>query len=226
MKKKLIYLGCSSNLEIFNHVCVSNQIPIHGIIDSDYYGNTKEIGGIPVIASEKEFDFDAARKKFKFFVAPSVVPKEKRDLEKRKKYIRIIDQFDLECQTLIDKESRIYKSAELEPGCFIGYQVGVSIGTVVRSHSQLMSFALLGHHSVVGINSVLERRVLVTGDTIIGNNVHIGSGVICVNHPGMTIGDNSIIHPGIIVMRDIEPNEIVHIGGKNTRRIYKDVIRN
>lgn len=225
MTKPLIYLGSTSNLGIFNYVCRQNNIPIHGIIDDDYWGNTEELHGIAVVGGQLTFDFDSARDQYNFFIAASVVPTVPRDTKKRLDFIELVSQHNLNCQTLIDKESRVYEGSVLEPGCFIGYQAVVSSHATVKSHSQITSYAALGHHSVLGQNSVLERRVLITGDVEIGNNVHIGAGVICVNHAGITIGNNSIIQPGIILMRDVEPNEIVSIGGKNTRRIYKNVIR-
>jgi acetyltransferase-like isoleucine patch superfamily enzyme len=225
MTKPLIYLGSNSNLGVFNYVCQQHKIPIHGIVDDDYWGNTDVLHGIPVIGSELSFDFVDAKDKYNFFIAASIVPTVTRDTKKRLRYIDIVDQYGLNCQSLVDKESRVYNRSILEPGCFVSYQSVVSSYAVVKAHSQVASFANLGHHSVLGKNSAIERKVLVTGDVTIGDNVHIGAGVICVNHAGINIGDNSIVQPGIVLMRDVEPNEIVSIGGKNSRRIYKNVIR-
>lgn len=225
MTKPLIYLGSNSNLGVFNYVCQQHNIPIHGIIDDDYWGNTDSLHDIPVIGSEHSFDFASAKDKYNFFVAASIVPTVTRDAKKRLNYIKLIDHYNLSCQSLIDKESRVYDRSTLEPGCFVSYHSVVSSYAVVKAHSQVASFAVLGHHSTLGRNSAIERKVLVTGDVTIGDNVHIGAGVICVNHAGINIGDNSIVQPGIVLMRDVEPNEIVSIGGKNSRRIYKNVIR-
>lgn len=223
--KPLIYLGCTSNLGVFNFVCQQNNIPIHGIIDNDYWGNTAELHGVPVIGGESTFDFESARNHYNFFIASSVIPVVPRDRAKRLAFIDLINQHNLTCQTLIDRDSRVYSGAVVEPGAFVGFQSAVSNNAVVKAHSQLTSYAALGHDSILGQNSVLERRALAISDVEIGNNVHIGAGVICINHAGIHIGDNSVVHPGIVLMRDVEPNEVVCIGGKNTRRIYKNVIR-
>ena len=225
MNKPLIYLGCNSNLYIFNAVCKQHGIVIHGIVDDDYWGNTAEYCGVPVVGGESSFDFESAQDQFDFFIACSVAPTVPRSRAKRLAFIDIVNQHNLTCCTLRDKDSRVYEGVVIEPGSFIGFQASISPYAIVKSHSQINGFAALGHNATLGQNSVLERRVLVAGDVVIGNNVHLGAGVICINHAGITIGDNSQVQPGIILMRDVDTDEVVSIGGKNTRRIYKNVIR-
>jgi len=226
MPKPLIYLGSSHNLEFYNFVANQNDIPIHGIIDSDYWGNTDRFYDTPVIGSELDFDFDAAREKFSFFVASSAVPTVPRDRFKRQKFIDLAVKYKLPAQTLIDRQAQIFPSVVIEPGCFIGFQVGIAGRCRIGSHSQVLTGALLGHDTVIGQNSVIAHRAVLTGGTIVGDDVYVGAGVLAVNHGGIIINDNSEIQPGIILMRDVDQNEIISIGGKNTRRIFKDVIRN
>ena len=225
MNKPLIYLGCTANLGIFNFVCEQNNIRIHGIVDNDYWGNTAELQGIPVVGGEASFDFASAKDHYNFFIASSVIPAVPRDRVKRLAFIELVNQHKLNCQTLIDPAARVCKGAVVEQGCFVGFQAAISYDAVMKAHSQVNAYASIGHHSILGQNSVLERRAMVISNVEIGDNVHIGAGVICVNHSGIVIGDNSEVHPGIVLMRDVEPNEVVYIGGKNSRRIYKNVIR-
>ena len=59
MTKPLIFLGSSNQITIqLVDVCESLNITIAGIIDSDYFGNTDSLDGIPYIGSELDFDFD------------------------------------------------------------------------------------------------------------------------------------------------------------------------
>lgn len=228
MTKPLIFLGSNANMEMFTYVCKQHDIPVHGIIDDDYYGNTEHLFGIPIVGSEESFDFENEKEKYNFFIAASTVPTVPRDTNKRIKFIGIVNKYNLTCQTLIDKESRVYNPAALGPGCYVGYQAAVTNNSTVGAHSHIHGHAALAHHCTMGINSVLERNSITTGNTHIGDNVNIGLGVMCVNHAGLRIGNNSVVQPGIILMRDVEENEIVSIAGGNAgndRRIYKNVIR-
>src|SRR5690606_22052331 len=62
-----------------------------------------------------------------------------------------------------------------------------------------------------------ENGFLPAGDTIIGNDVWIGSEAIIM--PGVTIGDGAVIGTRALVTRDVEPYAIV--GGNPARTIRK-----
>ncbi len=70
---------------------------------------------------------------------------------------------------------------------------------------------------------MVERRAFVTGYINVGENVHIGFDSVVSK--AKTVGNNSVIHPRITVLRDVEENEIVSLVGSNTRRIYGEIIR-
>ena len=59
MHKPIVFLGTSTNLEIFIRVCTLRGMPVAGIVDSDFYGNAETKNGLPVIGSEDTFDFES-----------------------------------------------------------------------------------------------------------------------------------------------------------------------
>lgn len=200
-------------------------VPVHGIIDDNYWGNTADKDGIPFVGSEDTFDFAANKDNYTFFVSPSVIPINIPDKLKRFKMIDIVERYNLSLQTLINQQCEIARTAVLEPGCYVGYTCCIGHGCVLKSHSQIHSLGSFAHHSVLGKNSVLERGTQATSYTIIGDNVHVAFGAALTKDGGMTIGDNAVIHPRVTVMRDVEPNEIISLAGDNRRRIYGEVVR-
>ena len=50
----LVFLGSSSNLELWVELAERAGVTIIGIIDSDYFGNTDNIAGIPIIGSQDQ----------------------------------------------------------------------------------------------------------------------------------------------------------------------------
>lgn len=225
MYKPLIFLGSNSNIGLFVDTAEEMGMTVYGILDDNYYGNTESIDGIPFVGSEESFDFDKERDNYIFFVAPSVIPINTLDRQKRLKMIAIVEQHNLPLATLKSNNTFISKSAVIHPGAFIGYTACVGANAVMMPHSQLHGSSALPHHCILGKNSVIERDAHVIGYTKIGENVHIGFGAALIKSGGPTVGNNAVIHPRIMVLRDVDENEIVSLAGDNKRRVYGDVVR-
>lgn len=227
--KPLIFLGTGiGNLEFPISICNLLGIPVAGIIDSDYFGNTKDMSGIPVIGSEENFDFDTASKTYDFFVGASGYIRDLRSFKKRMRYVELVEQKQLPCATLIHPTSEILKSGTvIEPGCLIGFCAGIDYNVRIGKHSQLHSFSVVAHDVVIGQNCSLGTHSFYMPYINIGNHVTVGPGAAIVrsNKGTTTIGDMAEIHPRVTVARDVEPGELVSLAGGNTRRIYGEVIR-
>lgn len=232
MHKPIVFLGTSTNLEIFIRVCTLRNIPVAGIVDSDYYRNTDTKNGLPVIGSEDSFDFEAARDQYDFFVGMSWSSLDLRSKSKRLAYIDLIDQHKLNCATLIHPASEVYDEAEIGPGCYIGFNAGVAHYTKIGAHSRIHNSTTVAHHTTIGKNCILHEFVKICSRVTLGDNVLIHPDTAIVgygkfnNERGPNIGSNAELHPRITVTRDVEPGEIVSLaGGNNTRRIYGEVVR-
>jgi NDP-sugar pyrophosphorylase family protein len=225
MYKPLIFLGSNSNIGLFVDTAEEMGMTVHGILDDNYYGNTDAMDGIPYIGSEETFNFQIEKDLYVFFVAPSVIPINTLDRQKRLKMISLVEKYDLPLATLKSTNTFISKSAVIHPGAFIGYTACVGANAVMMPHSQLHGSSALPHHCVLGKNSVIERDAHVMGYTMIGENVHIGFGAALIKSDGPKVGDNAVIQPRIMVLRDVDENEIVSLAGDNKRRIYGDIVR-
>ncbi len=104
----------------------------------------------------------------------------------------------------------IHPAARLGPGLFIDHGMGVVIGET----------------SQVGENVTLLQGVTLGGTSVkrgkrhptLGNNVVVGAGAKIIG--GFTIGDNSRIGAGSVVVREVPPNAVVV--GVPGRVTYKD----
>lgn len=222
--RPIIFLGSSDTISIFADVCWDQSIPIAGIIDSDYYGNTDSIDGISYIGNEHTADFDELKKTHDFFIGVNPIPGIERNIRKRQMFIDLIKEHDLPCANLIERQSRVGKLTTLGKGVFIGYCASIHSHVTIGDFCQVYALSAVAHHSVLGENVVVQRMVMVTSHSTVGNNAYIGMCSKLLKSPTMTIGENSFIHPGITVMRDVEPNEIVSLTGRNSRKIYDTVV--
>lgn len=224
--RPIIFLGSSQQIWEFLEVCDrTGQVPV-GIIDKDYYGNTASIEGIPYIGAEDAVDFNELKKDHDFFIGVSYLPLPfpERNKERRSMFIDIVDQYNLPCANIIDPDTRVYRGATLGKGIFMAYTAVVGAYASIGDHTQLAGASGVGHHTTVGKNVIFQRQSGVISHATVGDNAYFCIGARCLKHYGMTIGANSLIHPGVIVMRDIEPGEVVSLTGRNPKKIYNTVV--
>ena len=222
--RSLIFLGSSASIDNFVQVAKLTGKAIEGIIDDNYFGNTDEICGIPVIGSEQLWDFKNTCSQFDYFVGSSTVPINIVDREKRFKMIDLIEKYNLNLATLIHPVSDIYSGTVIGAGSYVGFCASINNRVVIGKHCQIHAYAGISHDCKIGTNTCIAHQVMIAGFNCVGNNVHIGMGAtVCKNN--VAVGNDAVIHPRITVMRDVENNEIVHLGGTNTRRIYGEVVR-
>jgi len=104
----------------------------------------------------------------------------------------------------------IHPAARLGPGLFIDHGMGVVIGETaeVGENVTLLQGVTLG-----GTSLKREKR-----HPTLGNNVVVGAGAAVLG--AITVGDNSRIGAGSVVVRDVPPNAVVV--GVPGRVTYKD----
>lgn len=224
--KPLIFLGSSTNLYKIAEICDQHGIKVHGIIDSDYHGNTQELCGIPVVAPELIFrdpvQTQSLKQDFNFFLATNWMPMlddvTTYNRKKRSRLIDLITEHRLNCVTLTSNRAEISQHATLGRNvlidCFVLIEAFAQIGDFVS----IYAFTGVGHHSVIGHNSVVQRQVSLTGNTRIGKNVYIGiSSKIFKSN--VLISDGTFIHEGITLHRGTRTNEIISLSGENMKRV-------
>lgn len=221
--KPLIFLGSNSNIILFAETAEKTGMTVKGILDADYYENTETVCDIPIIGSEDTFDYK--NHDCVYFVSPSVIPVNTRDRQKRLKMIDLVEKLDLPLATIINPHCEIGKTAVIHPGVYIGYGVCIGHSCEIMSHAQLHTYAMMGHHSTLGKNSVMERASFIVSYTNIGQNVHLGFNASLFKSEPLNVGNNSVVHPCITVMRDVDENEIVMIAGNNNRRVYGKTVK-
>lgn len=229
--KPLIFLGSSVALYKVAEVCEHHNIKIAGVIDDNYFGNTESLCDLPVIDTEESFKdpekLNYYKTNFNFFCAVNWVPMDDDistyNRNKRKKLIDLIDSYHLDCISLVDRTARISKHATIGRGVFIDGSTMLEHHVRVHDFVNIYSNCDIGHDSLIGRNSVLQRQVTLTSYSNVEKNVYFG---MCVRalRPHAVYGENTFIHEGIYIRRNTVPNEIVSMTGKNTKRIVSNFV--
>lgn len=216
MSRPIIFLGESQQIGEIKETCDLLNMPVEGVIDDDYFGNTESIDGIPVIGSELTMDLKTLARDHDFFITVNALPSVPRNVQKRKKFVDLVNALDLPCANIVDPQARVSPRAVLGKGIFIGFTVQISMGCYIGDHCQIHTFCGMAHDTRLGTNVILQRACMITSSVDIKDHVYLAPGCKILQ-PKSTIGSNSFIHSGMLVFRDVAPDEIVRITG---RKIY------
>ena len=222
--KPLVFLGSNSNLLLFAEAAERQGLEVVGIIDQDYFGNTEQLHGIPVIGSEEDFADPKQRawwtEHYDFFIAVnwSPDPGHARDVKKRRYLIDLVRQHNIKIINLIDPTAYVSRHTKLGQGIYIGPTTAIEPDCEIHDFVQIYYHVGIGHGSIIGENTVLQRKV--------GLSAHIGkdsylSMWVKAFHPDMLrIGDNVIINPGLYIARHVADGEVVKLT-KDSIRTYQ-----
>jgi NDP-sugar pyrophosphorylase family protein len=231
--KPLVLVGSNSALFFIQDICDQHGIKIHGIIDSDYYGNTDDLHGIPVVDTELSFNDTSKlaeyKEKFNFFLAtnwqPDQNPISEQDRNKRKMLMTLIDQFDLPCISLVDRTAIVQKTNVIGKSVLIDALVYISAENIIEDFVGIYANVKIGYKNVIKRNSILQRSVGFMHRTLVEENVYFSLNVN-VFVSDITFGEGTVIHPCLCMGRGTSKNEVVSLAGKDLRRIYNQTIIN
>ena len=219
----VIFLGSNRVLERYIEACERQSHTVAGIIDTDYYGNTESIAGIPVVDSFAGLEQNLEKySQHVFFIATNWNPLNQRDTEKRKSIIELVRRLQLPCVSLVDPTSYVSKYTKIGQGVFVGS------GATIEPRVQLDDFCnvgdqvIVGHDSIIGKNTVLARNSGVHAK--IGTDCYISVHAFVWDHDGVTVGNNVMIAPSMWVKRNIADNEHVNLD-RNAIRTYRNHYR-
>ena len=221
--KPLVLLGSNFALYKLTETCEDIGIPIAGIVDKDYYGNTDTICEVPIIGSEDTFFNDISnRTKYNFFCAtnwsPENNPVHQRNKNKRAHLVELIEKLNLDCISIVDTTARVSRHATIGPGVFIDGNVLLEPEVTVKKFSTVMYNTLIGHHTLIGENCVIQRGCYIAADCILEDNVYVS--VACkLLKPGAKFGENTFIHDGIYIRRSTIKNEVISMTSPNQKRV-------
>jgi carbonic anhydrase/acetyltransferase-like protein (isoleucine patch superfamily) len=228
MAKPLAFIGCNSAMQLLADAATRQGLIVAGIIDSDYYGNTEEYYGFPIIGSETQFEDDALfntlSDKYDFFIATnwSPDPVHNRDREKRKYLIDLVERLGITCINLIDPNCYIGSNVKIGQGTYIGYNSYIEFDNQIGSFCIIHSDNGISNGCTIGKNTIIRQRCgLANAD--IGNNVYIGT---CTNmftsSRRLVVGDSAVVNQGLWVMRSVEPEEHVKLT-KDAIRVHRNL---
>lgn len=168
------------------------------IIDHDYYGNTADIDGIPVIDSERSHTFDASHD---YFLAVSWFPENSpiqlRNKQKRKQLIDLLTNNKISYVNLIHPSAIVAKTAKLGKSIMICGGAILGNHTVIEDFVQIREHSYLAHHAVVKKNSIIQVYGYVGSNVTVGEDCYLGIRSSCMCN-FRTVPDNTFIKSHVL----------------------------
>lgn len=226
-QRELALLGSSVNLTKVKDICAHYGIKIAGIIDSDYFGNTAAISGLPVIDTEHSLaDPHCAehyRSNYNFFCAVNWTPEKtvvgQRNRKKRDSFIDLLDRLNLSIISLIDPLARVASDATIGRGVYVDAFVLIEPAAVIQDHVSVYAYSGIGHHTVLMRNSVVQRHCSIAGDCEFGPDTYLGTAVKALK-PGARFGAGTFIPECVYIRRGTLPGEVISRNAGNQSRVY------
>ena len=138
---------------------------------------------------------------------------------KRKRFIDLVNRYQLPCANLISDLSYVSRFAKLGKNVFVGNATTIEPSCIIEDFVCIMDNVTLGHHSMVGHNSVMQRMSSLKGK--VGHDSYIGIGSMVFAQHGCTVGNNVDIGPGLYVSRDVKDHEQVRLD-RHAVKVYRN----
>jgi hypothetical protein len=225
--KPVIFIGSSQSILELTEVCDFYNIPVHGIIDQDYYGNTDTLSDIPVIDTETSFSdykkLQYYRDNFNFFCAtnwmPNKLPVHERNRKKRMQQLQLLDDHKFNVISLVHHMADVSKHAVIGHGVYVDAFASIEPGAEISDFVSIYSHCIVGHHAKLGRNSVFQRRTSLSANTTYGKNVYFG---LLAAHfkTEVVVSDGTFVHEGVCFQRGTVEDEVISLDGGNLKRVY------
>ena len=226
ISKPLVFVGTNNVLWLTLGTCKQIGYTVAGVIDDDYHGQG-HFQDIPIIAKEQDLISNQEfLSQYQFICTTNWQPPELkypqhvRNKQKRERLIGLLEQSGLDIASII------------HPSCQFGnYSNSIGKGVIIEAGSLIAPFVTVGDWTTIlqwvgigdgtsiGRNCVLQRGANACGDVTIEDNCYISMSVKLFRD-GTVVRKGTFIHPGLTVMRDTQPDEVISLAGKDLRRVY------
>lgn len=116
---------------------------------------------------------------------------------------------DINFATIIDPDVTISDRVEIGTGCIIFPGTIITIDIKIGSHCVINESCIIGHDAELKEFVTLYPRVNISGNTVIGESVEMGSGSIIIQ--GLQVGTGTIVGAGAVVVRNL-PEHCTAVG--------------
>lgn len=169
-----------------------------GILDNNATLQGKTVMGVPILGQNS---MAAQLWSEQFFDAAIIIVTA--SIEQREGLFNEMRSLGIRMTNVIDPSARIRTHCSMGTGNLIMANCFLAACVRLGDNNFLASHCCIEHHSTVGSHCTFGPRTTTSGAVTIGNRVKFGMGVLV--EPYLSIGDESIIPSGTVLMSSVAP---------------------
>lgn len=197
MKNKIVLLGAGGQAKIVLDLIDKNkQYDVLAILDDNQLIHNTKLLNQPVVGDLDKIQ-DYSKNEVGFIVCIA-------DNLRRKEIFNKVVKLGYEPLNVIAKTSNISNFAKLGKGIAIADYCNVHPDVTLGDNIIIGPMSSVAHDSLVESHVHLSSGCRLAGNVTIKECADLGTAVSVI--PGKTIGENSVLGAGAVVVKDIEPN--------------------
>lgn len=178
--------------------CQHDDIKCMGFLDDKSDALSEYSGYPPIISSVEDF---VPNKDDVFICALG-------DVRYKKKYVDIILEKGGNFINLIHPTAYISPNATIGQGCIVCAYTRISCDVAIGNYNTFQPFCVVGHDVKIGNYCHFNTYSFLGGFVSIYNEATLHTGAII--HPHKSVGKNSIVGAGAVVINNVKPNTTVY----------------
>lgn len=129
------------------------------------------------------------------------------DTTKRRQIYERFKEYGYQFATVIHHSAVVSPRAELGEGVQVMAGAIIQTGVKIACNSIINTKVSVDHDCIIGKHAHIAPGAILSGGIRVEDEAHIGAGVTIIQ--GLTIGKRSIIGAGAVVIRDVPENAVV-----------------
>ncbi|MCL6259681.1 acetyltransferase [Aquiflexum sp. TKW24L] len=196
-QKKLFIIGYSGHAYVVLDSILDLGLTVGGYFAKDY--NVEDPYNLEFFGSERADDVGLILADH--FVFPCIG-----DNNIREKVVNFLNTKGFNQLAVVDKMALVSPKATIGVSTFVGKNTVINSLAKIGEGVIINTGAIIEHECIIGDFSHVAPNATLAGNVTLGSKVFFGVGAVAKQ--GITIGENSIIGAGSVVISDIPANEV------------------
>ena len=180
---------------------LSGQFKIAGLVEKDKK-NWKANLGYPILGNDD--DLHNLRQQYSHAI---VTVGQIKSSAIRISLFQLLKELDYQLPVILSPRAYVSKHSSIGEGTIIMHDAMVNSNARVGRNCIINNKALIEHDAIIGDCCHIATGAIVNGQVTVGNESFFGSRAI--TSESVSIGNNCVIGAGVIVKKDIGPNQII-----------------
>lgn len=203
--KKVLVLGAGFGaMQVIDILLHDPSVQLVGCLDDDKSLHGKGIFGVPVLGG-----MDILEKLYSEKVFSHSIISISTSIPARVSLYEKLKSFQIPLVNAICPSTRVNRTVIVGEGNVIASNCHIGVATVIGDNNFISSNASIEHHNLIGSHNTTGPGVQTSSRVKIGDRIKFGMGIHM--QPGISIGSNSLVSSGAILIKSVPDNSAVRI---------------